>query len=113
LWPDALDHRLNPNFALSSGNNVKLLIGLSGAGKTRSILELLFAEFGFSFVASTKAGIGLAYLEKCMVLSKKSPSEMKKVIDLLVFIRVKVLQWFFESSRNPSHWFLFIYLLNI
>jgi hypothetical protein len=110
LWPDsrcltlALDHRLNPNFALSSGNNVKLLIGLSGAGKTRSILELLFAEFGFYFVASTKSGIGSADLEKCIMLSKKSPSEVKKVIGLLVFIRVKVLQWFFESSRNPSHW---------
>lgn len=61
-----LDRRIT-NFELDGEDNVKLAIAVSGAGKTRMLLELLHRNFGYYFtVRSSQSDFGSKDLEKCI-----------------------------------------------
>ena len=75
-------------------DNVKLILALSGACKTRLLLELLFTTPGYYFVAkSSLYDFGSNDLYQCHVYCDAHPGEAQKAIQLLYFIRVTVCNY--------------------
>ena len=61
-------------YELDDSNNVKILLAVSGAGKTRTLLELLYQQVGYYFVVSqTQEGFGSSDLGECKVCCATNP----------------------------------------
>ena len=92
-----LEHRLDrrsTNYNLDSENNIKVLLAVSGAGKTRMILELLFQNFGYYFTLSrSKHDFGSADLCYCRKLSDQTPNMVDYYLRLLFATRITICNY--------------------
>ncbi|KAI9318855.1 hypothetical protein BDR26DRAFT_913465 [Obelidium mucronatum] len=88
---ECLEFRLDvrqTNYNFGDENNIKVLLGVSGAGKTRLLLEHLYIEFGYYFVTATDAmDFGSEDLSECRRICMDNPKKTKDYITLLYFVR--------------------------
>ncbi|KAI9346100.1 hypothetical protein BDR26DRAFT_817945 [Obelidium mucronatum] len=79
------------DYTLDDIDNIKVLLAVSGSGKTRQLLELLYIQHGFYFVVGPQiADFGSADLAKCHEMSLYSPERAQDLIELLYFVRAFV-----------------------
>lgn len=85
-------------------DNIKVLIAVSGAGKTRLLLELLYQSFGYFYVVSSshQRDFGSEDLSSCGSFCDANPSKAKNAIKLMHFIRISVCRFLIESSSFES-----------
>ncbi|KAJ3369139.1 hypothetical protein HDU84_001585, partial [Entophlyctis sp. JEL0112] len=88
---NCLEFRLDSRqtaYSLDGDDNIKVLLSVSGSGKTRQLLELLFKQFGYYFVVGFQfADFGSADLAECFRLSLITPGNVKYYLELLYFVR--------------------------
>lgn len=102
-----LEHRLDKRatkYVPDLVDNVKLVLAVSGAGKTRMLLELLYSTWGYYFTAkSSVKDFGSADLGECRVYCDYHPEDAKRAIQLLYFIRVSVCNYLIsEGFKDPK-----------
>jgi hypothetical protein len=100
---NCLEHRLDrrqTSYSLDEVDDITVLLGVSGAGKTRQVLELLNARFGYYFVCGPDGSIGSADLSTCMMFCERSPANCKFYIRLLYFVRAFVCNHLIELGYN-------------
>jgi hypothetical protein len=102
-----LEHRLDERatkYVPDSDDNVKLVLAVSGAGKTRMLLELLYSTNGYYFTAkSSVKDFGSADLGECRVYCDYHPEDAKRAIQLLYFIRVSVCNYLISKGfKGPQ-----------
>ncbi|KAI8892222.1 hypothetical protein BC833DRAFT_533201 [Globomyces pollinis-pini] len=102
-----LEHRLDrrvTQYIPNSEDNVKLVLAVSGAGKTRMLLELLYLTPGYYFtVKSSVPDFGSADLGNCRVHCEHYPEEAERAIRLLYFIRVSVCNYLISKElKDPK-----------
>jgi hypothetical protein len=99
---NCLEYRLDrrtTTYNFDNIDNVKLLLAVSGAGKTRMLLELLYSNFGYYFTAkSSIADFGSADLYQCQVYCDNQPGDVKRAIHLLYFVRAAVCNYLMEKG---------------
>ena len=99
-----LEHRLDERatkYVPDSVDNVKLVLAVSGAGKTRMLLELLYSTCGYYFTAKSSVNdFGSADLGECRVHCEYHPEDAKRAIQLLYFIRVSVCNYLISKGFN-------------
>lgn len=83
------DPRSPPN----NNNDIKVMVGVSGCGKTRTMLEILHQYHGIYLTAVTSPLFGSDDLFQCQQLSQKNPGECQKNITVLLAIRLAVVKW--------------------
>ncbi|KAJ3122181.1 hypothetical protein HK098_003059 [Nowakowskiella sp. JEL0407] len=92
-----LEHNLAHRWTsmmLNNDNNVKILLSVSGAGKTRCLLELLYHRFGYYFVCGQgMSDFGSADMSTCKDFAYRYPDGAKYFIRLLYFVRVCVCNY--------------------
>lgn len=97
-----LEHRLDERatkYVPNLVDNVKLVLAVSGAGKTRMLLELLYSTCGYYFTAkSSLKDFGSADLGECRVHCDYNPQDAKRAIQLLYFIRVSVCNYLISKG---------------
>ena len=97
-----LEHRLDERatkYVPDLVDNVKLVLAVSGAGKTRMLLELLYSTCGYYFTAkSSVKDFGSADLGECRVHCDYHPEDAKRAIQLLYFIRVSVCNYLISKG---------------
>jgi hypothetical protein len=97
-----LDRR-NTNYSLDDEDNVKILLGVSGAGKTRQLLELLYMNHGYYFVTIKRHLFGSEDLASCQKLCEQSPKLCDYYIKVLYFIRAFVCNYLINNGfKEPS-----------
>jgi hypothetical protein len=80
-------------------NNLKVLLAVSGAGKTRLLLELLYKRRGYYFVSPTRdMDLGSGDLAYCSILAAEDSSRSFYYIQLLFFVRVTVCNYLVEHG---------------
>ena len=84
-------------------DNVKLILAVSGAGKTRMLLELLNSNFGYYFTSkSSQVDFGSGDLYVCQGICDRQPELAKHSINLLYFVRAAVCNYLKEKGfREP------------
>ncbi|KAI9332106.1 hypothetical protein BDR26DRAFT_869675 [Obelidium mucronatum] len=86
-------------YILDDENEVKVLLGVSGAGKTRTLLELLYIEFGYYFVSDTRnKDFGSKDFGECMLKCIETPSKTKEYIAILYFVRYFVCNYLLANK---------------
>jgi hypothetical protein len=97
-----LDRR-NTTYCLDNEDNVKLLLGVSGAGKTRQLLELLYVNHGYYFVARKVKDVGSNDLSLCQKRSEENPDYCNYFVEVLYFVRAVVCTYLMNNGYNkPS-----------
>ncbi|KAJ3118677.1 hypothetical protein HDU96_010007 [Phlyctochytrium bullatum] len=71
-------------------NLIKILISVSGSGKTRQLLELLYTQHGYYFVTKESKDFGSGDLNYCRIISDLSPHQVEYYIFLLYLVRVVI-----------------------
>ncbi|KAJ3342997.1 hypothetical protein HDU83_005842 [Entophlyctis luteolus] len=104
---NCLEHRLDrrqTTYQLDDENNVKLLLLVSGAGKTRQLLEMLTQKFGYYFVCHLQHDdFGSGDLVSCYAHSARTPEKAEYFIQLLYFVRAFVCDYLVGLGYNsPS-----------
>lgn len=80
-------------------DNVKLSLAVSGAGKTRMLLELLHLNPGYYFTCkSSQRDFGSSDLHRCHFYCDNNPSKVNHAIALLYFVRVAVCEYLKEKG---------------
>ncbi|KAI8896687.1 hypothetical protein BC833DRAFT_527981, partial [Globomyces pollinis-pini] len=101
---NCLEHRLDrrsTSYNLDKQDNIKILLAVSGAGKTRTLLELLHHNFGYYFVInSSESDFGSADMHSCRVQCDKDPANAAAYINLLYFVRVSVCNELIRLGYN-------------
>ncbi|KAI8845365.1 hypothetical protein BJ741DRAFT_145871 [Chytriomyces cf. hyalinus JEL632] len=101
---NCLEHRLDrrqTKYQLDKVDNVKMLLHVSGAGKTRQLLEMLWMKFGYYFVAqSHQLDFGSDDLALCHDYSVKNPLKAKAFIGLLYVVRAFVCNYIYDLGYN-------------
>ncbi|KAJ3090134.1 hypothetical protein HK100_007540, partial [Physocladia obscura] len=96
-----LDRRQTKYLLDDAVNNIKLLVSVSGSGKTRQLLELLFSQFGYYFVVDRQlADFGSGDLAQCYLYSARAPEKAEYFIELLYFVRRFVCSFLFDLGYN-------------
>ncbi|OAJ40838.1 hypothetical protein BDEG_24531 [Batrachochytrium dendrobatidis JEL423] len=99
---NCLEHRLDrrsTSYAIDDVNNVKLFLAVSGAGKTRMLLELLYSNFGYYFTSkSSQDDFGSKDMYECRVYCDSKPELTKHAIQLLYFVRVSVCNYLISKG---------------
>ncbi|KAI8900776.1 hypothetical protein BC833DRAFT_580484 [Globomyces pollinis-pini] len=99
---DCLEYRLDrriTRYNLDDIDNVKLILGVSGAGKTRMLLELLYANFGYYFTTTGfQRDFGSADLNECQSYCDYYPSKVKHAIHLLYFVRAAICKYLMDKG---------------
>jgi len=91
-----LDQRLT-QYNPDNTDDVKVLLAVSGAGKTRLLLELLYSRYGYYFVSkSGQADFGSDDLMICRQIAEKDPLYTDYYIKLLYFVRAEVCKYLME-----------------
>jgi hypothetical protein len=103
-----LEHRLDrrqTDYLPDADDNVKILLAVSGAGKTRLLLELLHSRPGYYFVSSVvqEDDFGSADLVECHDLASKNPSDVDYLIQLLYLVRVTVCNYLIDLGYDQPH----------
>lgn len=84
---NCLEYRLDrktTTYKLDNVDNIKLILAVSGAGKTRMLLELLYSNFGYYFTSrSSQDDFGSADLYQCQSYCDRHPENVKRAIQLL------------------------------
>ncbi|ORY44920.1 hypothetical protein BCR33DRAFT_816742 [Rhizoclosmatium globosum] len=95
-------------YSLDSHDNIKLLLSVSGSGKTRQLLELLFDQFGYYFVVDRQLiDFGSGDLTRCLIYSVRHPEKAEYFIELLYFVRGYVCNYLFDLGySSPSQMLL-------
>ncbi|KAJ3377758.1 hypothetical protein HDU84_008248 [Entophlyctis sp. JEL0112] len=87
---NCLEFRLDSRqtgYSLDAENNIKVLLSVSGSGKTRQLLELLFNQFGYYFVVGFQLeDFGSGDLAECFRLSLITPGNVQYYVELLYFV---------------------------
>ena len=106
---NCLEYRLDrraTKYIPGNSDNVKILLAVSGAGKTRLILELLYHQFGYYFTTSrTENDFGSGDLKACQSLCDKDPDAKKTqyLISLLYFVRAAICNYLIDKGiKEPS-----------
>jgi hypothetical protein len=69
-------HEKSREYNYSSDNNVKIVLAVSGAGKTRMLLELLHSTRGYYFtIQKSSSDFGSFDLTACRNFSDKNPEK--------------------------------------
>jgi hypothetical protein len=103
---NCLEHRLDKrltDYNLDTDDNVKVLLAVSGAGKTRMLLELLHSNFGYYFTVKSPQsdfGSGDLYLCQWYCDSNAGADKVQRAIKLLYFVRVTVCNYLIEKGFN-------------
>ncbi|KAI8823940.1 hypothetical protein BJ741DRAFT_714992 [Chytriomyces cf. hyalinus JEL632] len=99
-----LEHRLDrrqTTYQLDKVDNVKILLHVSGAGKTRQLLEMLWMKFGYYFVTqSHQLDFGSGDLACCRDRSVKTPGKARVFIGLLYLVRAFVCNYVYDLGYN-------------
>ena len=99
---NCLEYRLDrrtTTYIIDNVDNVKLLLAVSGAGKTRMLLELLHSNFGYYFTSKSSQGdFGSADLYQCQIYCDNHPENVKLAIHLLYFVRAAVCNYLMEKG---------------
>ncbi|KAI8820320.1 hypothetical protein BJ741DRAFT_572512 [Chytriomyces cf. hyalinus JEL632] len=99
-----LEHRLDrrqTTYQLDNVDNVKILLHVSGAGKTRQLLEMLWMKFGYYFVTqSHQWDFGSGDLIRCYACSVKTPDKVDFFIGLLYLVRAFVCNYVYDLGYN-------------
>jgi hypothetical protein len=102
-----LEHRLDrrqTDYIPDNTNNVKLMLAVSGAGKTRLLLELLHSRPGYYFVSTKQDGdFGSGDLAECNRSAQKHPDHVSYFITLLYFVRVTVCNYLVDLGYSKPH----------
>jgi hypothetical protein len=103
---NCLEYRLDrrtTTYNLDNVDNVKLLLAVSGAGKTRTLLELLYSNFGYYFTSKSSQGdFGSGDLYQCQIYCDNHPENVKRAIQLLYFVRAAVCNYLMEKGFNKA-----------
>jgi hypothetical protein len=92
-------HEKSREYNYSSDNNVKIVLAVSGAGKTRMLLELLHSTRGYYFtIQKSSSDFGSFDLTACRNFSDKNPEKAKHAIHLLYFVRVTVCNYLISKG---------------
>ncbi|KAJ3237188.1 hypothetical protein HDU78_004212 [Chytriomyces hyalinus] len=96
-----LDRR-QTTYSLDASDNIKVLVSISGSGKTRQLLELLYSQFGYFFVVGLQqqADFGSIDLLKCGAYSAYNPKKAQYFIELLYFVRGFICSYLFDLGYN-------------
>jgi hypothetical protein len=99
---NCLEYRLDrrtTTYNLDTVDNVKLLLAVSGAGKTRMLLELLYSNFGYYFTSKSSQGdFGSGDLYQCQIYCDNHPENVKRSIHLFYFVRAAVCNYLLEKG---------------
>lgn len=91
---NCLEYRLDcryTSYIPDNADNVKLLIAVSGAGKTRTMLEILYKNFGYYFTSDSSQGdFGSKDMRRCHTLCDIYKDRAEHFIQLLYFVRVVI-----------------------
>jgi hypothetical protein len=102
FYDNCLEYRLDrrtTTYNLNNVDNVKLILAVSGAGKTRMLLELLCSNFGYYFTSKSSQGnIGSADLHKCQLYCDNHPDDAEYAIHLLYFVRAAICNYLIEKG---------------
>ena len=104
---NCLEYRLDrrtTTYILDNVDNVKLVLAVSGAGKTRMLLELLYSIFGYYFTSKSSQGKAFASadLYECQIYCDNHPDDVKLAIHLLYFVRAAVCNYLIEKGFKKS-----------
>ena len=103
---NCLEYRLDRRTTtcnLDNVDNVKLLLAVSGAGKTRTLLELLYSNFGYYFTSKSSQGdFGSGDLYQCQIYCDNHPANVKRAIQLLYFVRAAVCNYLMEKGFKEA-----------
>lgn len=103
---NCLEYRLDrrtTTYVPDKVDNVKLLLAISGSGKTRMLLELLHSNFGYFFTCnSSQADFGSGDLALCQTYCDRHPHQqlVEHVIGLLYFVRASVCNYLIDLGFN-------------
>ncbi|KAI8823942.1 hypothetical protein BJ741DRAFT_556790 [Chytriomyces cf. hyalinus JEL632] len=101
---NCLEHRLDrrqTTYQLDKVDNVKILLHVSGAGKTRQLLEMLWMKFGYYFVTqSHQLDFGSGDLLSCFTYSATTPEKVDFFIGLLYLVRAFVCNYVYDLGYN-------------
>ncbi|OAJ39370.1 hypothetical protein BDEG_23223 [Batrachochytrium dendrobatidis JEL423] len=101
---NCLEHRLDrrvTNYQIDNVDNIKLFFAVSGAGKTRMFLELLYSNFGYYFACkSSQDDFGSKDMYQCRMYceSNYQPELTEHAIQLLYFVRVSVCNYLISKG---------------
>jgi hypothetical protein len=101
---NCLEYRLDrrtTSYNFDDVDNVNLLLAVSGAGKTRTLLELLYSNFGYYFTSKSSHGdFGSGDLALCQAYCDRFPltEDVERVIQLLYFVRAAVCNYLMEKG---------------
>ncbi|KAK5670240.1 hypothetical protein QVD99_003255 [Batrachochytrium dendrobatidis] len=101
---NCLEHRLDrrvTNYQIDDVDNIKLFFAVSGAGKTRMFLELLYSNFGYYFACkSSQDDFGSKDMYQCLVYCDNNyqPELTEHAIQLLYFVRVSVCNYLISKG---------------
>ena len=94
---NCLEFRLDvrqTTYQLDNNNDIKIQLAVSGAGKTRKLLELLYSQTGYYFVIDLQlADFGSGDMAHCYQYSVNAPEKIGYFIELLYFVRVFVCNY--------------------
>lgn len=98
-----LDRR-QTTYSLDDEDNVKLLLEVSGAGKTRQLLEMLYQKFGYYLVSNLQQNdFGSGDLVACYVYSADFPKKARYFIEILYFVRAFVCNYLMDLGYIQPH----------
>lgn len=84
-------------YQLDEKNDIKVQLAVSGAGKTRKLLELLFFQTGYYFVTDFQLqDFGSGDMVRCYEYSVHASKKTGYFIELLYFVRVFVCNYLLE-----------------
>ena len=99
---NCLEYRLDKretNYVPNDANNVKIVLAVSGAGKTRMLLELLYSNFGYYFITkSSVQDFGSQDLRSCHNYCDSKPLLVRTVIQQLYFVRATICAFLQENG---------------
>ena len=97
-----MEYRLDKretNYVPNDANNVKIVLAVSGAGKTRMLLELLYSNFGYYFITkSSVQDFGSQDLRSCHNYCDSKPLLVRTVIQQLYFVRATICAFLQENG---------------
>ncbi|KAJ3332090.1 hypothetical protein HDU76_001297 [Blyttiomyces sp. JEL0837] len=96
--------RRETEYTLDSEDNIKLLVSVSGSGKTRQLLELLHQKCGYYFVSDCQQNdFGSQDLSKCNQLSTYHPEKAQHFINILYVVRGFVCGYLVNTKYKEPH----------
>jgi hypothetical protein len=85
-------------------DNIKVFLAVSGAGKTRTLLEILAVQFGYYFtIQSHVSDFGSKDLSACMSYADENPKTAPWAIRLLYLVRATVCQHLLDLGYTQPH----------